>query len=277
MRKLVRRELQIQNERSDEPGIAVVCAVKNRFEPLQFTIPTYLSHPNVKQLIIVDWDSDIPVRDRLDQMELCGWPDDRVSIVRAENQPYWNSARAYNLAMMFVTQPLTLKIDADVAIVDHVLDRLPVSGQTFTSGTWRFAKTLNAVSLFGTVFFATKDFRRVGGYDERFTTYGHEDGDLYLRLRKLELAQRIFKPNVLFHLPHSDLRRTAHLEVKCQDLLESIALSRAHARRRKRWSRKSVGAEFVHVQGDHLSNYKVVYQVNSVTDAGGLAIDCSRR
>lgn len=227
-----------------KPGISVVCAVKNRSLPLRYSIPSWLSHPNVCQLILVDWCSDVPVHLQLKEADIPGWPDSRVSVVRIEQQPVWNLARAYNLGLRFVVGECIFKADADIVMVGDIVERKPTPGETFLAGNWANARNRNETFLNGSLLIATNDMLSVGGYDERVDRYGWDDDDLYQRLRNRNLRRIGFKHGVLFHLPHSDRSRIAHQTTVSNNPKESVQVQRILAEHRKPWSATSVGMNY---------------------------------
>jgi hypothetical protein len=254
-----------QDLQSPENGLSIVCGVKNRTDPLRYTIPTFLSQPMVRQIVLVDWDSDVPLIESLAELDIPGWPDQRVVIVRAENQPYWSMSRAINLGMKLVNQPVTLKPDADVVILEDVSHIIPKPGQGFVSGNWRTEKG-NNVYLFGTTIFGTSDFWKIGGYDERIDTYGWEDDDFYERLSLSGLEHRDLPPRSFFHLPHSDAKRMAHQKSGLLNPKESIAINNKLVSNRKNWDRHSNQASFELVFLDEIDRYFVVAENRTIRE-----------
>ncbi len=220
-------------------GISVICAVKNRGKPLTYSLPSWLQQPGINQVILIDWDSGIPLWEELDNGDLPDWPDPRVMFVRAVNQPQWCLAKAFNLAACFARYRLLFKVDADVVCVDQLTNILPVPHQSFVTGDWRSARNENEASLNGTMLAATADFLSVGGYDERFLHYGWDDDDLYLRLQAQGLEHKKFTQNALFHLPHSTGLRTIHQDVGNMDPRDLVQVARKQALDRTAWSRNS--------------------------------------
>ena len=217
-------------------GTTVISAVKNRSEPLRYTLASWLLQKSVDRIILVDWDSSTPLIYSLAGYEMGLWPNDKVTIVRVENQPTWNLPKAINCGMKLVETSVTLKLDADVVIVDVLDDlNLAVDGAFFTTYGFKPPRTSDEVHLFGSVAFATYDFWRIGGYDERFSTYGYEDDNFYSRLQAAGVGLTCFKENTMFHLPHSDASRTAHQNVK-DGLRKSIARNRKLSRKRTKWT-----------------------------------------
>lgn len=243
----------------ESTGISIVCAVKNRMGPLRYTIPSYLNQPGVSQIVLVDWDSDQPVRQSLQQWDFPEREDQRrITHIRAVNQPYWNSAKAYNLAMSFVTNPFVFKVDADVVVVDDLRKRMPVLKSTFVTGNFKRGVVPNDYGLFGSVFLRKEDFDRVGGYDERFVAYGFEDNNFFRRLQRRGLKRKFTEPNALYHLPHSNAKRTEHQQVAFVQPRHSIRFSRRLSRQNEAWSAASKGTRYELESVDHDRKFCVV-------------------
>lgn len=239
-------------------GIAVVSAVKNRSDPLRYTIPGWLADPLVRQLILVDWSSDRPLHKTLDRMDIPGWPDPRTLIVRVVDQTYWQMGKAINLGMKFVTHTITFKVDADVALVEPLSNCLPIKGKSFFAGYWKGRQFKNANSLYGTAVFATRDFYNVNGFDERFERYGCEDTDLYDRLVQAKLERKRFTDSQLYHLPHSDTVRQVHQKFVHGTPEEAIQISDQIVRTRKRWSSDFAQTRFEIISTDSTHNRCIV-------------------
>lgn len=228
----------VEISRSDfEPGTTIVSAVKNRSEPLRYTVSSWLMLDWIERVIIVDWDSNVPLIYSLASFESDLWPNDKVTIVRVENQPVWNLPKAINLGMKLVDTCITFKLDADVLLVDTLPGQeLAKEGQFFTSGSWRAARNRNELGMYGSTAFGTYDFWRIGGYDERFSTYGFEDDNFYSRLKAIGIERKFFPHNALYHLPHSDALRIGHQKLEECDLDESIRHNQQLSKKRDRWN-----------------------------------------
>lgn len=220
-------------------GFSIVCGVKDRVEPLRYTIPTFLQLEMARQIVLVDWSSSVPLIDSLAELDIPGWPDPRVIITRVVDQPHWNLAKALNVGMRLVNQPVTLKVDADILILSNIDDNLPKVGKSFVAGNWRI-ESGNQIHLNGTTIFGTEDFRNVGGYDERIDSYGWEDDDLYRRLQANGLERCQLNHRRFFHLPHSNTTRMAHQKPCSPDPVNPIRnswLNQKISKRRAPWNR----------------------------------------
>lgn len=221
-------------------GVSIICAVCNRTEPLRYAIPSWLNMPNLNQVVIVDWSSEIDLFKSLGGMDIPRLDDPRIVRISAPAQVHFSLPKSFNLASMFVHSKLMLKLDADVVIVDGRSIPRPTVGRSFVSGNWQKAVERgpyhrNESYLTGSCFVGLKDFKAVGGYDERFNRYGYDDDDLYHRLERSGLSRQTFPDYVLHHLHHSESSRLGQYEVDGNDWKVNRDLST----NRELWSRES--------------------------------------
>lgn len=199
-----------------QEGIAIVAAVKNRTEPLRYSLATWIDTP-AKQIILVDWCSDTPLIESLESMDVYDYPDPRIVHVRVEDEPYWNPCAAWNLAVRFVTQNKMLKLDADVCVSQKWM--LSLGAKQLRTVDWDGARSQNEAFLTGSWFGHTSDFIAAGGYDERLEkSYGYEDDNLYGRMVSVAgVTRKQFENGTLLHLPHSQKSRFENYEVNDTD------------------------------------------------------------
>lgn len=131
----------------------------------------------------------------------------RIQIVRVEGQTQWMLGRAVNLGVRSASFSRILKLDADSQLTSSFLTQHPMPVGAFYSGNWRHARNENERHLNGVLYVSKADFFAVGGYDERFGTYGWDDDDLYERLEQLGLMHGSFLMDSLVHLAHPDSLR----------------------------------------------------------------------
>lgn len=247
---------------SDDEGFSIVCGVMNRAEPLRYTIPTFLQQALVRQIVLIDWNSRVPLIESLAELDIPGWPDPRVVIIRVEDQPHWSLAKAINLGVRLVNQAVTLKIDADILILRDVDPSLTQVGECFIAGNWRL-ESCDQIHLSGTTMFGTEDFRNVGGYDERINSYGWEDDDLYHRLETQGIKRCNLDHRKFFHLPHSDAKRMAHQRespLRLKAPWKSSIFNRDCTRRRAPWHRSSSESNYRILSIDENKKHIVVRQ-----------------
>ena len=76
---------------------------------------------------------------------------------------------------------------------------------------------------------------RVGGYNERITTYGWDDSDLYFRFKKLGLENKPLKNDLIHHIPHKDDVRTTGQELNTMSLQSEIQFNRKMCEEQSLW------------------------------------------
>lgn len=201
-------------------AVTLIVGCRNRTEYLNQSLPTWIGHPQIKYIYIVDWGSDIPIilptksckSDRGKMKKRT-----KVRVIRVEGVYRWVLSLALNFAAQFVKTEWMLKVDADTLLRPGFFDGHPISEGIFYSGNWRVARTENEKHLNGVIYLRTSDFRKVNGYNEYIRTYGYDDSDLYERLEKRGLTRRDFNFNLLTHQEHPDQIRD-----NTQDLRLSI-------------------------------------------------------
>lgn len=184
--------------------ISVVCGVKNRPAHLSQTLPTWLRCPEIDEVVVVDWSSREPIPLPVDE---------RVRVVRAEGREQWWASKCHNLEVRLATGDLVLRIDADDLLEEWFFRRHLLQGGEFYCVDQKRVRKDDELHLAGMIYAKRSDFLRVGGYNERLATYGHEDDDLVDRLRFSGFAPRDLDLDSAHHIPHPDEARIA-----CQDL-----------------------------------------------------------
>ncbi|MDD5056211.1 MAG: galactosyltransferase-related protein, partial [Candidatus Peribacteraceae bacterium] len=184
-----------------EEGISAITVVKNRTQFLLRALPTWLQHECIREIIIIDWSSKIPLSTSLKQ-----WSDPRIRIIRVDHQPLFILAWAYNLAARYARHATLLKIDSDVQLSPDFFILHRLSEQEFISG--HFSRVGKGLS--GLLLVHRSDFFAVNGFNEHITCYGWDDYDLYARLVRSGRRQRFFVRGSCTHMPHSDRLRLKH-------------------------------------------------------------------
>lgn len=186
------------------PGISLVTCCMNRSDNLLLALPSWLAHPVIAEVVIVDWSSTVPVAEVL---ATAGIADPRIRIVRVEGEPRWVLSWAFNAGFRAASCATILKADADIVISADFFRRNVLPQDGFVAGSWR-AATSDQAHVNGFFYAPRRLLAAVGGFNEYITTYGWDDDDLYARL----LAEGFRRVNVaadtVHHLPHDDAART---------------------------------------------------------------------
>lgn len=187
-------------------GFSTITAVKDRPEPLRYSLPSWIDCPEINQIVLIDWGSKIPLIDTLAEMEIPGYPDPRIVIGRVEAES-WRSSDALNVAISYYIERTTcVKLDADVVIVNEEIFNLDAS--KLHVGHWQDSTKLNRNYLTGSFVTSTQNLWGIGGYDQNLSdSYGFEDDDLYARLEANGVVKSKMPLHYLYHLPHRDKKR----------------------------------------------------------------------
>jgi len=215
--------------------VSIVCAVMNRALALRVALASWVLQGGVQEIVIVDWSSAVPLAP-------LAQTDDRVRIVRVENEQRFHLAAALNLAADCAAQPVLLKLDADYVLNPYYdfCASHPLPAQGFFTGHWRhrgpFTEFLN-----GLVCTRAADWRHVHGYNEHLEGYGWEDDDFYQRLEATGLKRWILPPEpaTAFHIPHEQRERVRHYDEKdpqrAHQRNRALAAQTAYTHRRFAW------------------------------------------
>jgi len=195
-------EYKFPSEADIKDGISVISAVKNRNALLNEALPTWIHNPHVDEVIIVDWDSDEPVKEIVDRHQ-----NGKIILASVCNQPLWILSWALNLAARISSFSRILKLDCEVKLLEGFFSECSLVDGSFYTGSIHLARDENERYLFGQAFFFREDFFQVNGYDERIKTYGWEDSDFYQRLtfgnqelgnQRMKIFRRFYIPRIRY-------------------------------------------------------------------------------
>tara|TARA_R100000008_G_scaffold57890_1_gene35841 strand:- start:4766 stop:5503 length:738 start_codon:yes stop_codon:yes gene_type:complete len=175
-------------------GISLFCACKNREENLLKSLDSWLSFDEVDEIIIVDWFSDEPVRIK----------NDRVLVVRVEDEKSWYLTASFNLAARFTSRKNICKVDCDYTLGKNFFSEYVLSEEVFYAGNYELARDWNERFLNGLLYISRKNFFDVNGYNEYLTHYGWDDSDLYKRLIENCKERLDIHPDFASHIEHSN-------------------------------------------------------------------------
>jgi len=214
--------------------VSLICACKNRNQALNLSLASWLNFEQITEIIIVDWSSDKPL-DYLTDL------DERIKIVRVNDQKHFNQPQPLNLAISLTTGDHILKADCDHVINPYYnfFDTYQIDDTSFVSGKnsykspEKYSEELGAYVidrdamtdtdlvdyyntyspyykyLIGLLYVTKENFLKVGGYNEALGQYyAYEDDELYQRLELLNLNhKRMNFDHRFFHVPHPDKKR----------------------------------------------------------------------
>ena len=209
--------------------MSAIVAVKDRFSVLKSTINSWLIHPEIKEIIIVDWTSK-----DLDKNDLLRM-DKRIKVITVEGEDFFHLSRAYNRAIENTNFEHIIKLDVDYFLNPYMnLNQwLCFDRETeFMTGCWSFKHIDNCCGfleyLNGFMAIAKKHLISVGSYAGNKHGYGYDDCHLYKRLEEIGLRRRTINLGSnyipILHIPHSDFKRSQYYKNK--DIRASTILNK---------------------------------------------------
>jgi hypothetical protein len=215
-------------------NVSIICACKNREESLRISLQSWLCFDQIKEIIIVDWNSDKSLT-HLTSI------DNRIKVVRVDGEKYFNLSQPLNLASKFVTGDYILKLDCDYILNPYhsFFKNYSIDEKSFISGNHNTKSyeywngegygidlaSMHIVDIYnyvvtythyfkylkGMLFVQRKTFEQIGGFNENIDSYGWEDSDIIHRLELFGLEhKKIDYDHSLIHIPHPDRKRFEH-------------------------------------------------------------------
>lgn len=210
--------------------LSITTGCLNRLDQLRQSLPTWLAHSVVDEILIVDWGNKVPLWDELSSVD-----DRRVRILRAVDRKHWENSRCHNLELRFAAGDLILRLDADHMLKSDFFVKHPIrpGEHVFYAGNWKTVpkEVDDKRNLSGAIFGRAVDLLCANGYNERLFRYGHEDDDFCERLASTGTQRRDIDINTMEHIFHADARRYEHLDIAPK--LSKLVTSRE---RRVSWS-----------------------------------------
>ena len=179
--------------------VSIVCGAKNRTLPLTRSLDTWLACPEVDEVVLVDWSSDVPFH----------FQDPRVLNVRVNGQAYWRISKCHNLELDLASTTLILRLDADDCIQPNFFSQHPLGDDEFYCYNKEVVSHESDAGLSGVIYAPRCLFARVNGYNEHLVGYGCDDVDISERLSKVA-TRRDLKLSCLHHQAHSNEQRMVH-------------------------------------------------------------------
>ena len=184
-------------ERELKKGVSFVTVSMNREENLLKALPTWLE-TEVDEIIIVDWSS----KERLEQA-LKNINDPRIVLVQINQEQKWVLTHAFNVGLKLASREKIYKLDSDILVKKNFISENKILENEFIRGFWKFAIDAgddNQKYVNGTFGAFNKNLKNIGYYDERITTYGWDDSDIYYRLVNFEgLIGKFLNYGTIFH------------------------------------------------------------------------------
>ena len=206
--------------------VSLICACKNRIKPLLISLQSWLLYDEIKEIIIVDWNSDEPI-DYITNL------DSKIKVIRVSDQEFFNQPQPLNLALKLCTQKSVIKVDSDHVFNPYwnFFDRYVIDDNSFVCGDPNISDINDFVKpyfvyLRGILYIKRKFLEEVGGWNENMGEYyGGEDGEIENRLELYGLTkQKLNLDYTLIHIPHSNKERILNFKgyTSNTDLNESV-------------------------------------------------------
>jgi hypothetical protein len=215
-------------------GFCTTC--KGRTQHVEETLPRNLRDNARAKFVLVNYNSP----DHLDAVLRTNHMGDiesgRLTVYRFTEPGPFRMAHAKNLAhrlALIEGCSALVNVDADnLAGPDfdaYVADGL-ADGESFLWAHMRRGEMRRGIS--GRIAVTATAFTRAGGYDEVFTTWGPDDKDFNLRLRRLGLAPKEIDPRFLDAISHNDkMRFREYPHLSTDNIAEDFELpDRKHVR-----------------------------------------------
>ncbi|MBR8828001.1 MAG: glycosyltransferase [Gomphosphaeria aponina SAG 52.96 = DSM 107014] len=224
------------------PGISVVTCCMNRNENLVKSLKTWIQVAEIDEIIIVDWNSNITVKESLQQ---AGIKDERIIIVRVVDQPRWILTFAYNVGLQLARHEKILKIDADNQITPDFFEKNKLESKSeFLAGNWRKQE----VTHYNGTFSAWKQqLIQIGYFNEYIRTYGWDDSDLYERLSGWGYERKLLLEETLDNVKHDDDER----------LRDSIPYAQEKVNSQSEAIKEVQSLPYYHIQFNRLLTYSL--------------------
>lgn len=184
--------------------LTIVTRCMNRLDHLQQSLPTWIQIPDIKEILIVDWNSSQDLKSLLNI-------DSRIKIIRVDDQKYFNRGAAWNTGIKHVQTDFVFCVDCDVLILRPLMFsvlKLNMLNKAFYKVEHDFS------SLYGTCIFRKIDWKTIGGYIENTPTWGSEDYYFYQGLKKSGLREIFLKGSLFHHIEHDNRMRFENQEIQ---------------------------------------------------------------
>lgn len=199
---------------------SLVTACKNREENLLKVLDSWLQ-TDCEELIFVDWSCDVPLFETFHE---AGINDQRIKILRVEDEPRWILTHAYNVGLKRSDSSCILKLDNE-----HMISRDFLAVNSLAEnldariGSWRLAKDTSQTYINGAFLARSTALRDVGYFNELITTYGWDDSYLHQSLFSNGAAIAYLDPDTIQHIHQHETSRTEHQAVaREQQLAASV-------------------------------------------------------
>ena len=185
------------------PLFSIITTCKGRLEHLKRSLPRMAAQA-ATEVIVVDYDSPDGAG---------AWVKENfaaVRVVRVQDAPLFNIARARNLGAAQARGRWLWFVDADVLLDENfAAQALPLLQD---DAYYRLAST--QLDAYGTFICRRDDFLAIEGYDEILQGWGSEDTDVYMRLGMLNRVRRRLPGEWAAPIAHARSASVYYYEIK---------------------------------------------------------------
>ena len=186
-------------------GISIFTVCMDRNENLKISLKNWLENEDVDEIIILDWNSKIPVSQTLNIQS------NKINIITVKDIDTWILTKSFNLASKFTKYDKICKLDCDYVISREFFKEHKLKDNIFYSSNYN--KCIDKISLSGFLYINRFNFMKINGYDERIITYGWDDDDIKNRLMINNIYEKQININLVDHIPHTDDDRTKNQNI----------------------------------------------------------------
>ena len=214
--------------------VSIICPCKDRDEPLQTAIHSWLAHEEVVEIIITDWSS----KKSLNYLTKIS---DKIKVITVKGEEYFNMQQPLNLALSVATGDYILKMDTDYILNTYpefnFFNAVNLGDNSYFCGEYvsndgkknEVAESHYVKYLRGILFVKREHLLKVGGYNDNFGDYyGNDDGEVNQRLSLLGLKRKTFNEECPFytmiHMPHKNKRRYENFKAFNENKSEEQAI-----------------------------------------------------
>lgn len=208
----VRRQRFLEDQRESRKTVSLIAACQNRPQSLEAVLFSWRGVRGLDQIVVVDFGSEkeSDMKNIIERETSARGDAEELFVTMNDTRAEWAISRAYNLAASLAFGDVLVKVDCDSFLTPDFLEKnSPSLGDVDRSRLFVTAEySMNQYivdevgdPLSGVFLMARSTFESVGGFDERFNSYGGENVDLYERLRLTKgMALRPLDRSTCHHL-----------------------------------------------------------------------------
>lgn len=218
--------MSIRNDELNSKKISIAVAVMNRTDRIIKCLSSWSKHKIFDDIVLVDWSTTPPILSDLNIKSFVS-ENSNVKILRVDNEQYFSLSKAFNLAIKNTINKNILKIDIDYVLIDESFIDLLIELYDRLDNEFFAGIDHSASFFFGMLFVKKQDFLEAGEYNELFEGWGHDDIDLYNRIKK-KMTKIENISSYIYHNPHDDNLRVANYNIKDKNISYKINLEIPH-------------------------------------------------